>query len=185
MISVKKLFKYGIICEGEDGERSPIWLTVYSDMMTNLSLFFLMLFVFTRLDISKQEAIHNALGKTFVTPKKEQVLVDKKMVQKLKKFLAVKKEIGTTPTISVNETKIKITMEAPVLFDSGRADLKPGALSLLSGLAQIFKESASPIVVEGYTDNLSIHTDKYDSNWELSAARAYQVIRYFTENEKI
>jgi len=38
------------------------------------------------------------------------------------------------------------------------------------------------IRVEGHTDNVSINTDEYPSNWELSTARALSVVRYFYEN---
>src|SRR3712207_6870885 len=40
------------------------------------------------------------------------------------------------------------------------------------------------ILVEGHTDNLPIKNYKYDSNWELSTARAVNVLRYFVETKK-
>ena len=43
----------------------------------------------------------------------------------------------------------------------------------------------NPIIVEGHTDNVPISSAKYRSNFELSAARAFSVINYFINSEKI
>jgi chemotaxis protein MotB len=66
-----------------------------------------------------------------------------------------------------------------IFFDSGRAELKPGAIPLLDGLGKVIEgERTHPIVVEGHTDSQPI-TGHYPSNWELSGARAASVVRVF------
>ncbi len=66
-----------------------------------------------------------------------------------------------------------------VLFDSGQAVLKPRGKPLLGEVADLLEvDQRHPIVVEGHTDDVPIHTAQYDSNWELSTARATQVTRY-------
>jgi len=76
-------------------------------------------------------------------------------------------------------------LPAPVLFDSGGADLKGEAIKSLSGIAKIIKDMPNTVIVEGYTDNIPMKTGKYTSNWELSAARAFSVVQYLMEKENI
>ena len=65
-----------------------------------------------------------------------------------------------------------------VFFDSGSANLKVGALPVLTRLGGILREEARhPIVVEGYTDDQPIQSAQFPSNWELSGARASGVVR--------
>jgi chemotaxis protein MotB len=66
-----------------------------------------------------------------------------------------------------------------IFFDSGQATLKPGAMGVLDGLADVVRaERKHPVVVEGHTDSQPI-TGHYPSNWELSGARAASVVRVF------
>jgi len=65
-----------------------------------------------------------------------------------------------------------------LLFDSGRAIIKPAGMALLGRLAPVLLEQASrSIEVEGHTDSQPIRSATYPSNWELSTARASAVVR--------
>ena len=68
-----------------------------------------------------------------------------------------------------------------VLFDLGKAELKPEAKEVLQLVAQELKAWPNHIRVEGHTDNLPIRTAPYPSNWELSTARATEVLRYLID----
>ena len=66
-----------------------------------------------------------------------------------------------------------------LLFDSGSATLQPGADKLLAEVAQLLNlDSSHPITVEGHTDNQPISNAQFPSNWELSTARATNVVRF-------
>jgi chemotaxis protein MotB len=66
-----------------------------------------------------------------------------------------------------------------VLFDTGQATLKPQSHSVLGRIAALLHARfQGPIQVEGYTDNVPIHSGQFPSNWELSTARATSVVRY-------
>jgi chemotaxis protein MotB len=66
-----------------------------------------------------------------------------------------------------------------VLFQSGQATLQRAGLPLLNEVAQLLNvDRAHPITVEGYTDNVPIHSVQFPSNWELSTARATTVVQY-------
>ena len=67
------------------------------------------------------------------------------------------------------------------LFDLGSADLKPSARQVLDRVAEVLRAVPNPVLIEGHTDNLPIRTVQYPSNWELSAARAAQVLRYLVQ----
>ncbi len=66
-----------------------------------------------------------------------------------------------------------------LLFQSGQATLQPAGQPLLNEIAQLLNVDRShPITVEGYTDNVPIHSLEFPSNWELSTARATTVVQY-------
>ena len=60
-----------------------------------------------------------------------------------------------------------------------------GAYTVLGSLAGVIRDMPYPIRVEGHTDNVPIHTRRYPSNWELSTARAVNVVKYFADAGQI
>ena len=65
-----------------------------------------------------------------------------------------------------------------VLFDSGEAKIKPGAMPVLEKIAGLLQvDENHPINVEGHTDNVPIKSSQFPTNWELSTARASSVVR--------
>jgi chemotaxis protein MotB len=64
-------------------------------------------------------------------------------------------------------------------FATGRADLAPDAETLLARVATVMAQLPSAIRIEGHTDNTPIRTERFTSNFELSTARATQVIAFF------
>lgn len=74
---------------------------------------------------------------------------------------------------------IEIEISSSILFRSGGASLSPQAVKILEPLVYDLLGTTKPIYVFGYTDNVPIYTEKYASNWELSAARAVSVVRVF------
>lgn len=84
-------------------------------------------------------------------------------------------------TTSIEERGVVIRFQDSVLFAKGSADLFPESRIILTDLSVIMKEIDSPIRIEGHTDNLPINTVRYPSNWELSTARATNVLRFLIE----
>jgi chemotaxis protein MotB len=62
-------------------------------------------------------------------------------------------------------------------FDSGSAAIKPESLSALNRIASILSIRTYKLRIEGHTDNIPIHTAQMASNWELSTARATEIVR--------
>ncbi len=86
-------------------------------------------------------------------------------------------------SVSMQEKGLVVTVLDRVLFDSGKATLKPSSEAALSKVAEILKGKVRDqmIYVEGHTDNVPIQQSGWPSNWELSTARALEVIYYFIE----
>jgi len=72
-----------------------------------------------------------------------------------------------------------------VLFDTGKADLKPIGQQVLDAVAPALRKLPNDISVEGHTDNVPITGGLFASNWELSAVRATTVLRYLVTNDAL
>lgn len=88
-------------------------------------------------------------------------------------------------TISELKGKLTVNMVDSVLFDSGKAEVKPEGLVVLQKVVDILKTVKDKAVrIEGHTDNVQIVgqlAKRYPTNWELSAARALNVTRYLQQ----
>lgn len=91
-------------------------------------------------------------------------------------------------TITELEGKLTVDVLDKILFDSGRAEVKPEGIAVLKRVVEILKGVTDKTIrVEGHTDNVPIGgalAKRYPTNWELSAARALNVARYL-ESEGI
>ena len=83
--------------------------------------------------------------------------------------------------ISEDERGVIITLQEMVLFDSGKADIKPKTFPLLDWIAEVLDPIPNDILIMGHTDNVPMRTNRYRSNWELSLYRALNVHSYFIE----
>lgn len=88
-------------------------------------------------------------------------------------------------TISELKGKLTLNMVEAILFDTGKAEVKPAGLAVLRRVVSILRdEREKAIRVEGHTDNVPIAATlakTYPTNWELSAARAVNVTRYLQD----
>lgn len=75
---------------------------------------------------------------------------------------------------------VVIKLNDLILFDLGKADLKPASLPILNKLASLFQTLNTKVSIEGHTDNLPLQTGSlYKDNWGLSQARSVSVVRHF------
>ncbi|MCX7773435.1 MAG: OmpA family protein, partial [Clostridia bacterium] len=146
-------------------------------------------------DLSKnQTAEQRAQEKEKVVEAAEDMVVDARQQIENKKFdeardeiRATIKEKGLSDKVQVTEEKdyLLVTLESEVFFDSGSADIRPDSMKLLSSLAEILKSIDKEILISGHTDNVPINSTEFKSNWELSTARATNVVGYFIETAKM
>jgi chemotaxis protein MotB len=104
--------------------------------------------------------------------------------QELSKSLQAEIERGDI-TIKQVRDRLTINMVEKVLFNSGQAQVKPAGLKILTQVSDVLKNvTDKQIRIEGHTDNVPIGVkirDKFPTNWELSTARATNVVRFFIE----
>ncbi len=151
---------------------------VYGDMITFVASFFILLFIMTYNSKKDPDFLSQLQLKLGAESAPQERTTEALLVSQLQGFID-KEKLQDEATIVVDEQKIKLVMSSPVLFDSGRAELRPEGLKILQGFAPIFKGTKNPIIVEGHTDNVAIKTVEFASNWELSFKRAFSVMQFF------
>ncbi|HAA90248.1 MAG: Putative flagellar motor protein MotB [Thermoanaerobacterales bacterium 50_218] len=173
---------------------SPAWMTTYADMFTLLLCFFVALYAFSVIDVERFRiallSIQGSLGffegnpavlEEEATPLGEEATDDLQMERVVKEAEEFFKERGLYGKIKLvrDERGLILRFQETVLFDRGKAELKPEAKTVLAEAAEFLKKIPNQVRVEGHTCDLPIHSSKYPSNWELSTARATTVIQYF------
>ncbi len=100
----------------------------------------------------------------------------------------LKREIGEEQVkLEMAERGLIITLLAEVLFDSGKAKIRPEGKAILDKIAPILRRETprNEIGIEGHTDNVPIKYSGYKSNWELSTARATEVLHCILNKGKL
>lgn len=125
----------------------------------------------------------DALSEAIDQNERETIEQNKKMESDFKTYFQ-KNNISSKVEVTSEEDYVKVTFKDSVLFDKSKADLKPDAKEVLDIVSeQLIKYPNTDITIEGHADSDQINTIQFPSNWELSAARAISVARYFI-NEK-
>jgi len=147
--------------------RGALWAITYGDLMSYLMIFFLMLYVATA---SRSVGVEMS-----VKAAEQRFSGDAEGIQQMFTRYGTQK----IARLEIGENKIRIVFMAPVLFDSGRAELKKDSLPLLHEIVQSLQDLPNAIQIEGHTDDRPLGRGaKFDTNWELSAARAFAVLRF-------
>ena len=152
--------------------RSALWAVTYGDLMSYLMIFFLMLYVATA---TRSVAMQMA----FEAEKQYGLKSDARAIEKMFTKFGTQK----IARLEIGENKIRIIFDSPVLFDSGGAFLKSESLPILQTVVKSINEIPNSIQIEGHTDDRPLAAgSKFASNWELSSARAFAVLRFFEIN---
>lgn len=172
--------------------KGALWAVTYGDLMSYLMIFFLVLFSFSisKTDKTRNRKYEESLGNI------QKAFGGKADAQRLERARAQEQEsqverklqesmstggMANLVQIQSNERKVKLVLTEHVLFASGKADLKEPALKVLIPIAEELKKIPNDVIIEGHTDNVPIKKGRYASNWELSMARAYSVLRFMEE----
>lgn len=179
----------------EDDEPSaPFWMVTFSDMVTILLTFFVMIVAMSEVEIEKfQEALSYFQGHTgvmqheSVQPDVHQPLMQfrtQEQVQRYEDLLDYLQSNGLHDKIQVNlkENGIHLVITDSVMFNSGEAELIEPSRTILSLVARLMDEGGiETVVVQGHTDDRPISTSRFPSNWELSTGRAASVVRFLSQ----
>jgi chemotaxis protein MotB len=176
------------------------WLTTFNDMVTLLMVFFVLLFAMGSLDARRfknfQNALQSAMGVLhegqhapvgLISESTKTVAPSTETSQAPADSNAVLEQIQQTQGLEAKYTPhgIQVTLNDSLLFRSGSATLTADGENLLQRVSRIIKPIGRRIRVEGHSDNVPIATVRYPSNWELSTARAVNVVKYFIDQGRI
>ena len=182
-------------------DRSERWLLTYSDLITLLLIFFIVLYSMSRVDAKRFEQVSQSLAIAFGSVGRSGVLEAGRSVipgekvykerhemqnteEKIRRMIAQKGLEGKVST-DLTDRGLVISVKDTVLFTEGSAELDERASGIIAGVAHILSSTPNAIRVEGHTDTVPIHTDRFPSNWELSTARAISVLRFFIQHTGI
>jgi chemotaxis protein MotB len=189
------------------------WLISYADFITLLFGLFVVLYAFARADQKKQSQVVEAIDSAFKSmgafsdskptagaqgaaqpahaAMSEQVLTPMEVKSDLDRIRqdltqSLSKQIAShAVALEMGHDGLVISLREAGFFDSGSATPKPEALPTLRQIAERLSATPYDLRIEGHTDNIPIHTAEFDSNWELSAARATHIARLFLEMKAI
>lgn len=185
-----------------EGSSGGGWEIVYSGFVLILLCFFIMLSSFSTMEEAKvMQFVKSFINAVSILPRgvkfdqgnvvvndsadiveyKEQLAKIFNRLEDLASEFHLEKEIS----LALTRKGLIMRLSEYTLFDSGAADIRAEALPLLQKVGAIISKTAYQIRIEGHTDNVPIHTERYPSNWELSTARAVNVLRYFIKNHSI
>ena len=196
----------------EDDESSgglPLWMATYSDMVTLLFAFFVLLFAMssTQQESFKEliKSLRSALGVQQIPEAgtREGLTMHKVPVEEIKtdpvdelgamvqkelddivsevRELVLFNMLGGDVRIMEDELGATFVISEKSLFREGDAEMTQEGYDVIRRLYTILRQFRYPIRIAGHTDDEPIHTDRFPSNWELSTARACTVVKYLVE----
>lgn len=172
------------------------WVMTYGDMMSLLLTFFVLIVSFSSMQEAKfneaANSLHVAFGVLkdptsiieFNDPRAPESTPEITETDELYEVRAVEREIldaglDEQIAVEVRDDGVLFRVNAPFLFESGGAVLAQAPQGILAEMSQLFTKYPYEIKISGHTDDLPINSARFPSNWELSAARAVTVARYF------
>ncbi len=179
--------------DSEDDEpTAPFWMTTFSDMVTLLLTFFVMIVAMSEVEVKKfKEALSYFQGDVDVLESTDAITTIQRRdlmealetreqaesYEELMTYLSVQ-DLEDKVQVNLTEDGLHIVITDSLMFDSGEAELIEPSRTVLRLIGGMLDAKVQAVKVEGHTDDRPIHTERFPSNWELSAARAASVVRF-------
>jgi chemotaxis protein MotB len=182
------------------------WMVSYADFMTLLFALFVVLYSSSRVDKPRMVKLSNAItagfqqlgvgsgtGAPVVIPGTTPLpATHPARSEETAEAIRQKLEFNLAAEIANHSVSLRDTTEGLVLslrelgfFDSGSATLRASSMDTLDRIGSVLAAVGSNLRIEGHTDDVPIHTPQFQSNWELSTARATEIIRLLLTREGI
>lgn len=192
----------------QGGLTCPLFFATWSDMVSLLLCFFVLLFAMSTIDAEKaQQAIISLRGSLGVMrggrtmeridvphpapprdegqtagPSPEVRVMDTQHVARVIDSFLRTEGLNRIITVTVNQRGVSVSMSDQFLFASGSAMLRPDSYRVLYRIATLVRDVVPAIAVEGHTDSVPLRGGMYRDNWGLSAARAARVASFMEES---
>lgn len=191
--------------EDDDDEEGSGWITTFADVSMLLLVFFILLFSMSRIDLRRFTdsftSVRQALGDKIssdlaskvgvedgslvesIMMQKQLILSQRKVYSEIRTFLNRKGLEGIIGSI-FDEGTITLKVPSWVLFDKGQVTVSPQGEKVLLKLKNIFiKRNDQTINIRGYTDDMPPpEGSRFLDNWEISAMRAVNVLRFYLKH---
>lgn len=180
------------------------WLVSYADFITLLFAFFTVLYATAQTDSGKVKKFVGAAERAFsagiFSAGSNELMfvnagnvsgreiidlgmnlkdVEKRISQELQKSGAEAEGVK----LERHEDGLTLQLQTRSFFMPGSDILRPESLAILPGVVKILKASHRKLRIEGHTDDMPIHNEQFQSNWELSTARALAVLRFLMQSQ--
>ncbi len=180
-------------------------MTTFSDLMSLLLTFFILLYSKSSVSAEKFEAAAKSMQSAFgggesmiegstvvdietekITEKSEETIDPElvKMYNEVVAFLEMK-EMTSQASVEYDQDGIYVNIQESILFGSGSAIIADSGKNTLNDLGELIQQFDNAVVIEGYTDNVPMNNNNFSSNWELSTGRALSVLRYLSEERNV
>jgi chemotaxis protein MotB len=192
----------------EQKSNAPRWMVTFSDLITLILVFFILLFSMSQIDMVKFRAIADSFQQKQILEFYPSVIPleessgeseirmnediedsreqrDRDLQELLTEIQTYLKENKLSNIVVAERTErgVVLVLQEQALFESGEATILESSYPFLNKVGNLLSQIPNFVKVEGHTDNRPIATYRFPSNWELSSARASSVIRYLTGTE--
>ena len=190
------------------------WITTFSDLMSLLLTFFILLFSMSNVSDDKFNQAAYSLSNSLlgggegimdgmIVPYEEETTGTNKPVTPAKELegaeldpalIAIynqvlnfveKNELEDKVIITADQKGIYVNISNAILFGKESASISREGRSVLKSVGKLLNQLDNRVVIEGYTDDIPNAYGQYPTNWELSVGRAVSVLRYLNENEHV
>lgn len=154
------------------------WLTTYSDMVSLLLCFFVLLVAVSRPDLAKFEQVRSGMSEG-ISGRETSRPIEMMMLELTEDI----KSVEDNDNIGLGSDTRGVVLEFgnDMLFEHGSAKIKPEVTPLLKRIAATLKSDRYrnfSFSIEGHTSDQKFSNSQFPSNWELSSARASSVARF-------
>lgn len=190
------------------------WITTFSDLMSLLLTFFILLFSMSNVSDDKFNQAAYSLSNSLlgggegimdgmIVPYEEETTGTNKPVTPAKELegaeldpalIAIynqvlnfveKNELEDKVIITADQKGIYVNVSNAILFGKESASISREGRSVLKSVGKLLNQLDNRVVIEGHTDDIPNAYGQYPTNWELSVGRAVSVLRYLNENEHV
>jgi len=151
------------------------WLLPYVDVISLLLAFLILALAMSKVSLHRFELVSAALSRTAPPPSLDA------LKEKIDQMIEQQGLVGQIKTV-VDDAGLRMELKNALLFDSGQADITPAGKAAIEKVVKLLPtiDQRYQIAIEGHTDDVPIHTARFDSNWDLSSGRAINVLKSFT-----